>query len=181
MAAPVMNAHRMLDRHLIEIVQIELAILLYFGVVEKESFDPESCRCFLSFCAEFVDDAGERYKLDLKGIANDHLIEKNVAPGVIVTIDEPGHNRHLLGIERASAFANECPSFRCVPHIKEARALHGECLRLGHIGINRIDLSVEHHKISMMGIRVVTRHFGEHVGPEKTTSNCGGAGRCETQ
>src|SRR5215467_7931108 len=119
MAAPMMDTHRMLGRHLIEIVQIELAVILHFGVVEKESFDPETGRRLLSFGAEFVDDAANGHKLDFKRIANDYLVEKNVAPGVIVAIDESGHDCHLLGIERASAFANECPGFPCVPHIKE--------------------------------------------------------------
>ena len=55
-AAAMMDHHRVFLRYLVEVVNVELAIVLHLGVVEEISFDPGARRCLGSFRAEFLDD-----------------------------------------------------------------------------------------------------------------------------
>jgi hypothetical protein len=117
--AAMMHAHGMLTRDLIEVMHVKWAIVFYFGVVKKISFDPKSGGSFGGLGTELFDDAGDGDKLDLKGIADDHSVKKDVAFGVVVAIDESGHDGHLLGINRLRALADECLRLQCASHEDE--------------------------------------------------------------
>ena len=106
-AAAMMDDHRMVLRHLVEVVDVELALVLHLGVVEEISLDPSARRRLWRLGAQLVDDAVDGDELDLEGIADEHLVEQHVAAGVIVAVDEAGHDRHLLCVERLRSFAGQ--------------------------------------------------------------------------
>jgi hypothetical protein len=116
MAATMMHDDRMVLRHLIQVVNIEQAIVPHLGVIEEKAFDPCTRRCLGSFRAEFFDDTVDRHKFDHIGIADDDLVEQYVAGRVIVAVDEPGHDGHLIGVERLGPLANECLHLCGIPH-----------------------------------------------------------------
>ena len=64
-------------------MHVELAVILHFGVVEKVSIDPIARRRLLGFGAEFIDDACDGDKLDLKRVADEDFVEQSVATRVI--------------------------------------------------------------------------------------------------
>jgi hypothetical protein len=73
-AAAVADLDRVIARHLIEVVDIELAVVLHLGVVEEISLDPKSGRRLAGFGAQLVDDAGDSHELDLIRIPDQHLV-----------------------------------------------------------------------------------------------------------
>ena len=99
MAAAMMDADGMFRRDLVEIVNVELAVVLDLRIVEEVAIDPKARGRLLGFGAELVDDAGDGDELDVVGIADEDFVEQDVAAGVIVAIDESRHDRHLLCVE----------------------------------------------------------------------------------
>ena len=69
----------MILRHLVEVVNVEQAIVLHFGVVEEISLHPGARRRLAGFRAEFVDDAGDGHELHHVRIADQDLVEQYVA------------------------------------------------------------------------------------------------------
>ena len=53
----MLDHHRVVLRNLIQVVNVELAIIFNFGVVEEIPFDPIRPGRRAGFCAEFVDNA----------------------------------------------------------------------------------------------------------------------------
>jgi hypothetical protein len=93
---------------------------------KKYPFHPGSRRRLAGFRAEFFDDAVDGHELDHVGIADQDLVEQDVAGGMIVAVDEPGHDGHLLGVERLGPFADQRLDVRGAPHGEESAALHRE-------------------------------------------------------
>ncbi len=125
-AAAVADGDRVLFRHLIEVVDVERALVLHLGVVEEESLDPKSGGRLARSCAELVDDAGDGDELDLVWIADEDVIEQDRAGRVIVRIDEAGHDRHLFGVEALSLLADERLDVLGAAHGDEPAGLDGE-------------------------------------------------------
>src|SRR6266849_7036343 len=98
MAAAVTDSDRMVFRDLVEVVNIKRALVMHLGVVEEISLHPKSRGHFSSFRPELVDDAGDRDELDLIGVADQDLVEQYRSRRMIMGVDEPRHDRHLLGI-----------------------------------------------------------------------------------
>ncbi len=69
-AAAMMDHNRMVLGDLIQIVNIEQAIVLHLGVVEEKPFHPCARRRLLGFRAEFLDDAVDSDEFDYVGIAD---------------------------------------------------------------------------------------------------------------
>ena len=153
-AAAMMHQDRVILRNLIQVVNVELAIILHLGVVEEISVDPIARGRLLRFGAEFVDDAGDGDKLDFEGIADDDVVEQSVAARMIVTIDEPGHDGHLLGVERLGPLADERLNVLIAPYGDEPANLDRECLRLRRAGIDRVDLGVEDDEIGVLRLGI---------------------------
>jgi len=65
-------------------------------------------------------------------------------------VDEAGHDDHLTGVERLRPFADERLDFRVAPDGGEPSSFDGERLRLRCVGIDRVDLGVEHDKICVL-------------------------------
>jgi hypothetical protein len=151
-------------------VHVELAVVLHLGVVEEVSVNPKAGGHLLSFGSEFLDDAGDRDKLNLIGIADDDIVEQGVATRVIVAIDESGHDRHLLGVEGPCPLADERLGFCCASNKDEPFALNGKSPRLRHAGIHGIDLGVEYHQIGVAGIVFGALRFAERRGTQKTAA-----------
>ena len=158
-AAAMMYAHRMFLRDLVEIVNVQLAIVLHLRVVEEISVDPNARGRLLGFGAELVDDAGDGDELDLIRVADEDFVEQDVAARVIVAIDESGHDGHLLCVEGLRPFADERLGFCCAPYVDEPSALDRESLRLRHAGIDGVDLGVENHQIGMARIGISALAF----------------------
>src|SRR4029077_19688025 len=131
---------------------------------------PEARGGLLGFGAEFIDDAGDGDKLDLVRIADEDFIEKDVAARVIVTIDETGHDRHLLCVECLRSLADERLGFSCVPDVDEPSTFDGKRLSIRHPGIDGVDLGIEYHQISVARIGVCARRFGKYGCTWKTTA-----------
>ena len=149
-AAAMMHRHRMVLRYLIQIVKVELAIIFHLGVVEKIPFHPSARRRLLRFRAQFVHDAGDSNELDHERIADQHFIEQGVARRVIVAIDEPWHDGHLLGVELLGSLPDERLHLRGASHRSEAPSLYCERLRPRRTGIHRVHLGVKDNQIGRL-------------------------------
>jgi hypothetical protein len=57
-AAAVTDGDRVLARNLVEVVDVERALVLHLGIVEEISLDPRARRRLAGFGAELLDDAG---------------------------------------------------------------------------------------------------------------------------
>ena len=125
-------------------MHIELAVVLHLCVVEEVSIDPKASGRLLGLGAEFIDDAGDGYKLDLIGVADEDFVEQSVAARVIVAIDKSGHDGHLLCIEGLRFPTDERLSFCCTPLVEESSTFNSKSLRLRHAGIDGVDLGVEY-------------------------------------
>ncbi len=79
-AAAMVNHDRVVLRHLVEIMNVQFAIVLDLGVVEEIPFDPGPRRCLTGFRAQFVHDAGDRHELHHVGIADQHVVEQRCCP-----------------------------------------------------------------------------------------------------
>ncbi len=145
--AAMVDHNRVVLRNLIKVVNIKLAIVFHFCVVEEKSFDPSARRCIFGFRAEFVDDTGDRHKFDHIGIADQDVVEQYVAGSMIVTIDETGHDCHLLGVEGLRPFADERLHVFGAPDRGEPAGFDRERLCLGRAGIDRVNLGVEDDQI----------------------------------
>ena len=126
------------------------AVVLHLGVVEEIPFHPGARRRLAGFGAQLVDDAGDGHELDHVGIAHQHLVEQHIAGRVIVAVDEPGHDGHLLRIERLGSLAGERLDLGAAAHGGEPSALDRERLRLRRARIHRVDLGVEDHQIGVL-------------------------------
>jgi hypothetical protein len=105
-AATVTHRDRVLARDLVEVVDIERALVLHLGVVEEEALDPEARRRRAGALTQLLDDAGDRDELDLIGVADHHVVQQDRAGRVIVGVDEARHDRHLPGVEGSRAGAD---------------------------------------------------------------------------
>ncbi len=97
----------MVLRYLVEVVNVQLAIVLHFGVVEEEAFHPGAWRGLLRFCAQLLDDAADRHEFDHIRIADQDVVQQRLARRMIVAVDEPGHDGHLLGVEGLRLLAEQ--------------------------------------------------------------------------
>ena len=120
--AAMLHDDRMLGRHLVEVVHVERPLVLELRVVVEVALDPGARRRLLRLRAQLLDDAGDRDEFDLERIADEHLVEQRRAARVIVAVDEAGHDRHLLRVERLRAFADEPSDVRGAPDGDEPSA-----------------------------------------------------------
>src|SRR3954467_11058327 len=97
----------MLLRDLIKIPDTECALVFYLSVVKEESLNPHACRSFPRSGRQLGDDAGDGDELDVIRIAHENVIEKNCARRMIVRINEPWHDYHLLSVEGLSLLAGQ--------------------------------------------------------------------------
>jgi hypothetical protein len=74
-AAAMLNNHRMVLRYLIEIVNVQLAVVLHLGVSEEIPFHPGARGCLPSFCAELVNNAGDGHELHVIRVTDHHVVE----------------------------------------------------------------------------------------------------------
>ena len=72
----MVNHHRVVLRHLVEIMKVQFAIVLDLGVVEEIPLHPGPRRCLTGFGAQFVHDAGDRHELHDIWIADHYVIEQ---------------------------------------------------------------------------------------------------------
>ncbi len=154
-------------RYLIEVMNVELAIVFYLGIVEEIAFDPSARRRLAGLRAEFVDDAGDGHELDFVGIADDDVVEQGVAGRVIMAVDESGHDGHLPGVERLGALGDEPLDIGVAADGGESAGLDCECLRFRRAGIDRVDFGVEDHEI---GAGAFGSRGGAEPGPAEKTS-----------
>ncbi len=148
--AAVTDGDRVFARHLIEVVNVERALVLHLGVVEEKSLDPKAWGRLAGFGAELVDDAGDGHELDLVGISDQDLVEQYRARRMIVGIDEPRHDRHLLGVECLGPLADQRLDVFGAPNRDEPAGLDRECLRLRRKRIDRVDPGVENDEIGLL-------------------------------
>jgi hypothetical protein len=149
-AAAMMHLDRVVLRHLVQVVNVEQAIVFHLGVVEEIAFDPGARRCLGSFRAKFGDDTVNRHKLDHVGIADDDVVKQYVAGRMIVAVDEPGHDGHLFGVECLGPFAGERLHPCGGPHGGEPAGLDRERLHPRRAGIDCVDLGIEDKEISVV-------------------------------
>src|SRR5215468_8783925 len=112
-------------------MDIELALVLNFRIIEELAIHPVSSWCLLRVCAQLLDDAIDGDELDLKGIADRSVVQHLLADGVVVTVDESRDNGHLLRVERFGALAEETTQLFVSANRDEPTILYGErlCLR----------------------------------------------------
>ena len=79
-AAAMMHRHRMILRHLVEVVNVQRAIVLHLGVVEEIAFHPGARRSLASLGAELFDDAGDGDELHFVRVADQHFVEQCMFP-----------------------------------------------------------------------------------------------------
>ena len=79
MATAMLHGDRMILRHFIEIVHVQLALVFHLRIVEEVALHPCSGRRLLGLRPQFVDDAADRDEFNLERVADDHLVEQRVA------------------------------------------------------------------------------------------------------
>ena len=139
----MIHDHRMIERDLVEIMHVELAAILDFGVVKKLSFHPGTRRCGAGARLELVDDAVDGDELDLVGVADDNVVEQAGSGRVIVTVDETRDHRHPLGIERLRLAPRQSSDVGGRADGHEPAVLDREGLRLRHAVVDRVDIGVD--------------------------------------
>src|SRR5262249_34915461 len=97
-------------------------------------------------------------------IANKHLIEQDIPGSMVVAIDEPGHDGHLLSVDSLRSFTDERFYVFCVSNRDEAACFDSEGLRLRHARINCVYFGVENDEI---GILLAVKVEGETTCPDK--------------
>ena len=152
-AAAMMHHDRMILRHLVEVVHVQLALVLHLGVVEEIALDPGARRRLLRLRAQLVDDAVDGDELDLEGIADEHVVEQHRAGRVIVAVDEPGTTIICLA-SKVCVFAGQPLDVGGAADGEEAAGLHRERLGPRHPCIDGVDLGVEDDEI---GLRRIVR------------------------
>ena len=60
-----------------------------------------------AFAFSLSDDAADADELHFEGIPDQHFVQQHFAAGVVVTVDEPGHDRHALRIECLRVLARQ--------------------------------------------------------------------------
>jgi hypothetical protein len=144
---------RMIHRDFVQIGGVELTLVFYLGVVEEISIHPGSRWCLFCSAAQLFNNAGDGDKFNLVRISNQNLIQQCRARGVIVTIDETGHDRHLLGVVHLRVLACKRRHVRRATHCYEAVALDNKRFRPWIARIDRIDLRVKHDQIGFQSWR----------------------------
>ena len=144
------DGDRVVARHLVEVVDVEGTLVLHLGVVEEVSLDPKPRRCLAGFRTEFIDDAGDGHELDFVRVSDEDLVEQYRAGCMIVGVNEPRHDRHLLGVECLGPLADERLDVFGAPHGDEPAGLDRECLRPRRERIDRVDLGVENDEIGIL-------------------------------
>ena len=137
----------MIARHLVEVVNAERALVLHFGVVEEKPLDPEACGRLACLSAKLFDNAGDRDELDLVGISDDDLIKQDRPGGVIMCVDEAGHDRQLTSIKCLRPRANQGLDLVGTSHRDKPVGFDRKGLRSRREWIDSVDLRVEHHEI----------------------------------
>ena len=150
----MMDADRMLGRDPIEILHVERPLVFELGVVVEKTLDPGAGRSGLGADTELSDDAVNGDKLDLVGIANEHVVEQSFAAAVVVGVDEAGDNGHLPGIVGLGLLADQALDIAVTAHREKASALDGEGFGPGHVGVDGVDLGVEDDEIGVLGFEV---------------------------
>jgi len=115
----------------------------------KYPSDPRARRHGGGLSLELVDDALDRDELHFERIADQHLVEEGGAAGVVVTIDEAGHDGHLPGVEGLGPFADEPADVGAASDSDEATALQRECLGARRGGVHRVDAGVKDHEVGV--------------------------------
>src|SRR5215831_1713751 len=156
-----MDTDWMILRHLVEVIYVELAIVLNFGVIEEVPVDPKIRRSLRGFRTKLVDDAGDSDKLDLIRIADEDFVKQDVAASVVMAINETGHDRHLLCIETLRAFADETFGLVSAPHEEESSAPDRKSFSIRHAGIDGVDLGVEYHQVSVARVEICPFPFSK--------------------
>ena len=152
MAAAVLDGDGMLLRHLVEIVDVECALVLHLGVVEEIALDPRARRCLPRLRAQLVDDAPDRHELDFVRVADDHFVEQHVAGRMVVAVDEAGHDGHLLRVDRLRVLADQPLDVAGLADRDESARRHSERLCCRHRVVDGVDLRVEDDEIGVLGL-----------------------------
>src|SRR5687767_11723597 len=105
MPSAMVHRNGMVFRHLIEVLYIHQAFVLYLGIIEKVSLYPGAGRSLSSFLPKFLDDTFNRNKFYFKRISNQYLVKQHLATCMIMTVDKARHHGHLLCVECLSAFS----------------------------------------------------------------------------
>ena len=150
--AAVVDGDRMVLRHLVEVVDVQLAPVLHLGVVEEIAVDPRARRRLARLRAELVDDAADGHELDVERIADEDLVKEDVALEVIVAIGESGDDRHLPGVEPLRARARERRHVPGAADGHEPAGLHRERVGSGSAGVDGVDPGVEDDEIDVPGV-----------------------------
>jgi hypothetical protein len=143
----------MLSRYFVEIADVQLALVLHLGVVEEVALHPRASRRLLCLRAKLLDDAGDGDELDLERIADEHFVEEHVTAGLVMTIGEARHDRHLLRVDRPRIFAGQAFDLVVRPHGNEPAVLHRERDGLRHARIDRVHVRVHDDEIGIAGLR----------------------------
>src|SRR5688572_28274688 len=127
-SATMSNSHRVILRHPVQVAYVQRPLVLHLGVVIEEAADPAARRRLACFGDELVDDAVDRYELDIERVADDHLVQQRLADRMVVTIDEARHDRHALRVEHLSVLAGQCSDLCVATHRDELAAAYCEGL-----------------------------------------------------
>src|SRR5262245_16197539 len=106
-AAAMTHDDWMLGRNFIEVVTVERPFVLELRVVVEVALDPGARRSLLRFGAKLLDDAVDGDEFDLERIADEYFVQQRRAARMVVCVDEPGHDGHLLCVERLRLFADQ--------------------------------------------------------------------------
>ena len=144
MPAAVRDRHRVFGGNLIQVVNVELALVPHFSVVIELTFHPEPGLGLMGFRPKFLDDGGDADELYLVGVAYDHFIKQHLAGRVIMAVNETGHDGHTAGVNGFGTLA--APGFGLVvcADSDEASIFHRKRRCRRHLRIDGVYIGVEH-------------------------------------
>ena len=146
-AAAVAHHHGMVLRHLVQVLHVQAARIFHLGVVEEVAVHPRAGWHLLGARLQLADDAEDAHELHFEGIADQHVVEQRFAAGVVVAVDEAGHDGESLGIEGLRAWAGQVPDVAGAAHGSEAAAGDGERLGAGGARVHGVDRGIDHDQV----------------------------------
>src|SRR6185437_14215410 len=144
-AAAVMNGDRQVARDCIQIVHVQRARVFDLRVIKEVALHPMSRRGCVGPRAQLVDNPGDCDELNLEGITHGGFVEQVEPDRMVVTVDEPRHDGHLLGIKDLGALADESANLRIAPHCDESPGTHGTGLSAGCGRLDGVDAGIYNH------------------------------------
>src|SRR5215471_1213500 len=166
-AAAMAHRHRVVARHLIKIVDFESAVALHLGVVEEIALDPGAGRGFAGADAQLLDNAFDGDEFHIVGIADEYFVKEDRTRRMVVRVDEPRDDRHLMSNVGLGPSAGEPFNLFARSYCHETPGLYGKGFRPRHQRVDGVDFCVEDDEI---GVGTLGRD-GRRAEPWRTCEN----------